>query len=164
MYFFLAVVQLKEPFERSEGTEFVGVFMKVDRCCLKLGQSEGYHFCRIFQPLQVRPRSPEVTTAKYSATLLKGTAALFSPARLYYRVEPHPGPGDEKFGKKSFGVLPAQYFCLSADDNYYAYPHIFQTFGVPVTAARVTMDHQRMHFSTQTTGFCSIEELQKLYK
>lgn len=78
------------------GLEPVGVFMKMDRCGLSLGQPESYRFCRLGEPCQVHPRGPQISAADYPATLLETAPALFLPARLYYRIKPYSGEGNEK--------------------------------------------------------------------
>jgi hypothetical protein len=117
------------------------------RRSLSLSQSQGYLSGRLFEPLQMHPCGSKINAAEYPATLLESAPALFSPARLYHRIETHPSEGDEKVGKKAFGVLPPQDFRLSTYNHYYGYPHIFQALWVSVAAGGVTVDHQRMHFS-----------------
>lgn len=94
----------------------------------------------------MHPRGPQINAAEYPATLLESAPSLFSPARLYHRIEAHPGEGDEKVGKKALGVLPPQVFRLSTYTHYYGYPHIFLAFRVSVAAGWITVDHQRMDF------------------
>ena len=147
MRFFLSAHQLFGPLERSEGTGLVARFMKMYRRRLSLGQSQGYLLYRLFEPPHVHPCCAQIYAAEYPATLLEGASALFITDRLYHLIEPHPGVGNKKIGKKPFGVLPPQCFCLPTNDQYYAYPHIFLAFGVTVTAGRITVNDQWMHFS-----------------
>ena len=94
--FFLSPTQFRQPLERGTGSEPVGVFMKMDRGGLSLGQREGYRFRRLGEPCQVHPRGPQISAADYPATLLKTAPSLFSQARLYHRIKPHSGEGNEK--------------------------------------------------------------------
>lgn len=126
----------------------VGVFMKMDRVGLLLSQGEGYRFCRLGEPCQVHPRGPQICAADYPATLLKTDSALFFPARLYYRIKPHPGEGNEKIRQKPLGVLPPESFRLATGANGDLDPHVFQTLRIAITARDITVDLKRMHFST----------------
>lgn len=93
---FLSPTQFREPLERGTGPEPVGVFMKMDRGGLSLGQREGYRFRRFGEPCQVHPRGPQIAAADYPATLLKTAPAFSTSARLYYRIKPHSREGNEK--------------------------------------------------------------------
>lgn len=145
--FLLSAQQFFQPLERGEGTEGIVCFMKVNRCRLTLGQSQGRCFRRIFEPLQVHPNGPQINAADDPATLLDSAPAVSLPARLYHIVESHPGKGNEKVWKKPPGILPPECFCPTTVANRYFYPYIFHTLRVTVTARDTTVKHQRMNFS-----------------
>lgn len=70
--------------------------MKVNRRGLALGHNQGHSFCRLFEPLQVHPRGPQIIAAYDTATLLDSAPLLFLLPRLYHLVESHTGEGNEK--------------------------------------------------------------------
>ena len=121
--------------------------MKMNCGCLSLCQGEGHLFCRLIKPFEVHPRCAQINATEYPATLLESAPALFLTDRLYHLIEPHPGEGNEKVGKKTLCVLPAKSFCQATVANRNFDPHIFLTLGVTVTAGGITVNHQRMHFS-----------------
>lgn len=70
--------------------------MKMNRCRLTLGQSQGHSFCRLFEPPQVHPSGPQINATYDPATLLDSAPAVSLPPRLYHIVESHTGKGNEK--------------------------------------------------------------------
>lgn len=121
--------------------------MKMDRVGLLLSQREGYRFCRLGEPCQVHPRGPHIRAADYPATLLKTDSALFSPARIYYRIKPHPGEGNEKIRQEPLGVLLPERFRLATRANRDLDPDVFQTLRIAITTRDITVNLKRMHFS-----------------
>jgi hypothetical protein len=132
--FFLSSTELSQPLERGAGLEPVGVFIKIHRSGLSLGQQEGYLFCRLGEPCQMHPRGPQISAADYPATLLKTAPALFSPPRLYHLIESHSGDGNEKIRQKPLRVLSAESFCLITVANRDFDPYIFRALRIAITA------------------------------
>ncbi len=144
--------------------QLLGVFMKMNRSGLSLGQREGYCFYRICHSCQMPARGPQISATDYPATLLKTALALFSPDRLHHRIKPHSGKGNEKIRQKPLRALSVESFCLSTEANRNLYPHIFQALRIAVTACDITADLKRMNVSTQSARFATETELQRLYK
>ena len=144
--------------------QLLGMFMKMNRTGLSLGQREGYRFCRLCHSCQMHPRGPQISAADYAATLLKTALVLFSPDRLYHRIKPHSGKGNEKIREKPLRVLSVERFCLSTEANRNPYPHIFQALRIAVTACDITADLKRMNVPTQSARFGTETELQRLCK
>jgi hypothetical protein len=145
--FFLPGQQLFQPPKRGEWTGVVTRRMKVYCRRLPLGQSQGRRFYRLFEPSQVHPRCPQINATEDPATLLQCAPTLFLTDRLHHLIEPHPGERNEKVGKKTLCVLPAESFCRATVANRDFDPHIFLALGITVTAGGITVNDQRMHFS-----------------
>ena len=144
--------------------ELVGVFMKMDRGGLPLGQRESPLFCRLGEPLQVRPRGPQISAADYVGRLFKTASTLFSPARFHNVIEPHSGEGNEKIREKPLRILFTEKFRPTTAGHGDLDPLIFPAFRLAVTAWDVTVNLKRMHFSAQTARFGTRTELQNLYE
>ena len=81
------------------------------------------------------------------ATLLKTAPPLFCAARLYYRIEPHAGEGNEKIRQKPHRVLQPERFRLATEANRDRDPHVFQTLRIATTTRNITGDLKRIHLS-----------------
>jgi len=119
--------------------------LKMGRCGLFLGQRERDRFRRLGEPFQVHPRGSQIGAADYLATRLKTAPAFSSSARLYHRIKPHSGKGNEKIRQKPLRVLFSQRFCLSTEANRNPNPHILQAFRIAVTAQYIAMNLKRMN-------------------
>jgi hypothetical protein len=161
---FLSPPQLLKPLERGVRLKLIGVFMKMDRGGLSLGQRERRRSCRRLQPLQVHPRGPHISAADSPATLLKTAPALFLPPRLYYRIKPHSGEGNEKIRQKPLRVLSPERFGLATAANRDCDPHIFQTPRIAIPAPDVAEDLKRMNVPAQAARLATKTELQDLYE
>jgi len=108
--------------------------LKMGRCGLFLGQRERDRFRRLGEPFQVHPRGSQIGAADYLATRLKTAPAFSSSARLYHRIKPHSGKGNEKIRQKPLRVLSPERFCLATAANRDHDPHIFQALRIAITA------------------------------